>query len=140
MTKTSRGLRNNNPGNIRISKTIYTGEVTPSTDKSFKQFTSLLYGYRAMFVLLHYYQRTYMDTTIEAFIKRYAPSCENDTESYINTVCRMSGLHRFEPINTFNKKDMIGIVSAMSLQENGIAANPADVEVGFELFIKDKRK
>lgn len=37
----SRGLRNNNPGNIRNSSTVWIGEVTPSNDKSFKQFKSI---------------------------------------------------------------------------------------------------
>ena len=31
-----RGLRMNNPGNIRISTTKWKGEVIPSADKSFK--------------------------------------------------------------------------------------------------------
>ena len=51
----SRGYRNYNPGNIRISNTRYKGEVVPSQDTAFKQFQSMEYGYRAMFVLLHYY-------------------------------------------------------------------------------------
>ena len=42
-----RGLRNNNPGNIRNSSTVWVGEITPSKDKSFKQFKSMAYGYRA---------------------------------------------------------------------------------------------
>lgn len=45
----SRGLKNHNPGNIRQSATKYIGEVRPSQDKSFKQFSSMAYGYRAMF-------------------------------------------------------------------------------------------
>ena len=36
-----RGLRLNNPGNIRISQTKWQGEVIPSADKSFKQFKTL---------------------------------------------------------------------------------------------------
>ena len=139
MNNMSRGLRNNNPGNIRNSRTIYTGEITPSADKSFKQFSSVEYGYRAMFVLLHFYQKNYMDTTIEAFIRRYAPPCENDTESYIRTVCKLSGLQRREPVNTFNKKDMCGIVNAMSLHENGSSASLTEVEKGFDLFMKDRQ-
>ena len=32
-----RGLRNNNPGNIRINDDLFQGEIRPSKDKSFKQ-------------------------------------------------------------------------------------------------------
>ncbi|MBX9055585.1 structural protein P5, partial [Parabacteroides merdae] len=49
---TARGLRNNNPGNIRINGDLFQGEVRPSKDKSFKQFTTMAYGYRAMFKIL----------------------------------------------------------------------------------------
>ena len=47
-----RGLRNNNPGNIRINDDLFQGEIRPSKDKSFKQFTTMAYGYRAMFKIL----------------------------------------------------------------------------------------
>ena len=46
----SRGLANCSPGNIRQSKTRYQGEVVPSRDKAFKQFQTMAWGYRAMFV------------------------------------------------------------------------------------------
>ena len=54
-----RGLRNNNPGNIRINGDLFQGEVRPSKDKSFKQFTTLAYGYRAMFKILSNYFKNY---------------------------------------------------------------------------------
>ena len=55
----SRGVRNCNPGNIRCSRVRYKGEVLPSQDREFKQFESMAYGYRAMFVLLDTYRRRY---------------------------------------------------------------------------------
>ena len=53
----SRGLRNCNPGNIRISTTKWIGEIQPSTDKSFKQFKAMPYGYRALIKLLQNYRK-----------------------------------------------------------------------------------
>ena len=47
-----RGLRLNNPGNIRISQPKWQGEVIPSADKSFKQFKTLAHGYRALLKLV----------------------------------------------------------------------------------------
>ena len=43
----SRGLRNNNPLNIRHSADKWEGTRIVQTDKSFVQFTSMAYGYRA---------------------------------------------------------------------------------------------
>ena len=54
---TTRGIRNCNPGNIRNSKTKYLGEVRSSRDAAFKQFETMAWGYRAMFVLLYTYSR-----------------------------------------------------------------------------------
>ena len=53
-----RGLRNNNPGNIRRNSDVFQGEKT-SSDKEFKQFKSMAYGYRAIFKILSNYYRNY---------------------------------------------------------------------------------
>ena len=45
----TRGLRNNNPLNIRKNSTKWQGLSATQTDKSFFQFTSMAYGYRAAF-------------------------------------------------------------------------------------------
>ena len=60
-----RGLRNCNPGNIRQNSIVYLGEIQPSKDGAFKQFKSMEYGYRAMFVVLHTYARKRGLDTIE---------------------------------------------------------------------------
>ena len=132
-----RGLRNNNPGNIRLSKTQYKGEV-PSTDKSFKQFSAMEYGYRAMFCLLRYYQMTYHDDTIRKIVNRYAPPVENNTNAYVQHVCNLSGLQADERITAANERDMKAIVSAMSYHENGVPADIAHVHQGWELYKQDK--
>ena len=82
----SRGLRNNNPGNIRRSKVKYQGEVSPSRDPEFKEFETMAYGYRAMFVLLDTYRSRYGLTTIRQMLNRYAPPKENFTEGYVRFV------------------------------------------------------
>ena len=55
----SRGIKNNNPLNIRKSSVEFKGEVTPSRDKSFKEFRTLAYGYRAAFKVLRTYYEKY---------------------------------------------------------------------------------
>lgn len=131
----SRGLRNNNPGNIRLSPTTYRGEV-PSTDKAFKAFESMAWGYRAMFVLLHTYQKRHGLKTIRQMINRYAPPNENHTEVYINKVSEWSGVGADGNITTTNKDVMTPIVAAMSRMENGVPAVMSEVNEGWELFME----
>lgn len=140
MTKTiARGLRNNNPGNIRLNGISYEGEIVPSKDRSFKQFKAISYGYRAMFVVLHTYARKYGINTIEGMISRYAPASENHTQKYIDAVSEWSGVPGTSHITTTNADVMIPIVAAMSRVENGAPAVMAEVEAGWRLFIQDYR-
>jgi hypothetical protein len=130
----SRGLKNNNPGNIRRSRVRYVGEVSPSTDAEFKQFESVAYGYRAMFVLLDSYRRRYSLNTIRQMINRYAPPTENFTEGYIRFVAHRTGIRPDEALDTRSERDMVPIVMAMSEIENGVKAVAADVEAGWAMF------
>ena len=131
----SRGLRNNNPGNIRRSRVRYKGEVRPSRDPDFKEFSTMAYGYRAVFVLLDTYRSRYGLTTIRQMLNRYAPPTENFTEGYVRFVADYAGVMPDEVIDPRSERDMIPIVAAMSKIENGVAANIEDVERGWELFV-----
>lgn len=131
----ARGLSNNNPGNIRISDTKYKGEIQPSRDKAFKQFETMAYGYRAMFMLLYTYQKRHGLHTIRQMISRWAPPTENHTENYIRSVAQGAGINADDGIETLTKNTMVPIVAAMSRMENGVPAVMADVEKGWELFI-----
>lgn len=67
----ARGLRNNNPLNIRLSATTrWQGEVRPSRDRSFCQFESMAYGYRAGLKLLQNYRKLNGCRTIADFVNR----------------------------------------------------------------------
>lgn len=125
------------PGNIRHNATRYLGEIA-GTDKSFKTFSAMPWGYRAMFVALYTYQRRYGLNTITGLIRRWAPSNENDTEAYIAAVSRDSGIQPTTWINTQHRDTMIPIVAAMSRVENGVSADISEVEAGWELFEKHK--
>ena len=130
----ARGLNNRNPGNIRQSKGRYKGEVRPSRDPAFKQFETMAWGYRAIFVLLHTYRTRHGLRTIAAMIARWAPPSENKTERYIRTVSRRSGIPADRPLDTRDRRTMIPIAAAISFVENGTAADMHDVEKGWELF------
>ena len=60
-----RGIRNNNPLNIRRNGDHFQGEVVPGSDREFKQFTSMAYGYRAAFVILGTYLANGRNNLIE---------------------------------------------------------------------------
>lgn len=131
----SRGLRNCNPGNIRRSKNPYKGEIVPSQDPAFRQFRSLDWGYRAIFVLLDTYQVRYGLRTIAQMISRWAPPSENRTDLYIRTVCQRTGIPADRPIDTRDRRTMVPLAAAISFVENGVAADMTEVEKGWELFI-----
>lgn len=89
----TRGIRNNNPGNIRWGDD-WQGLVPQAqrTDKSFCQFIKPEYGIRAMIIILRNYQRKHRLSTISGIINRWAPTNENDTQSYINSVAKATVL------------------------------------------------
>lgn len=129
----SRGIRNCNPGNIRRSKVRYRGERHPSQDPDFKEFESMAWGYRAMFVLLDSYRRRYGLNTLRKMISRYAPPEENHTALYIDAVCDRVGLAPDEVLDSRNHDVMVPVVAAMSRIENGSAARLDEVEEGWRL-------
>ena len=132
----SRGLRNNNPGNIRLSAMRYRGEVVPSADIAFKQFETMAWGYRAIFMLLDTYRVKHGLTTLRGMIGRYAPPCENDTGRYLAFVAYRSGVDPDVVLDTRAREQMVSVVGAMSRMENGVEPIADDVEAGWELFVK----
>ena len=130
-----RGLRNNNPGNIRINDDLFQGEIRPSKDKSFKQFTTMAYGYRSMFKILSNYFKNYKLDTIRKMITRWAPPEDNNhTEAYIKAVSDYAGIPADDPINVNDREQMIRIVAGMSKVENGVEADMLDVIAGWNLL------
>jgi hypothetical protein len=131
---TPRGLRNNNPLNIRHSADRFQGEIK-GTDTAFKTFISIAYGYRAAFVTLATYHSRECNT-IEKIVTRWAPPNENDTASYIAGVEKWSGVSRQKALTLSDGADYIMIVAAMSFMENGRNANITEVQAGFNLQTK----
>lgn len=127
-----RGLRNNNPLNIRISTDKFVGEVQPSGDKAFKQFDTMAHGYRAAFRVLRTYINNYKCDTIRKIISRWAPENENHTLAYVMTVSSRSGISPDALISSSKREEMIRIVAAMSYVENGVEADMVEVLDGWE--------
>ena len=131
-----RGIRNNNPGNIRWGDN-WQGlvPVDKRTDKSFAQFTQPIYGIRALAkVLTNYTKREGLPNvgkknidTVREIISRWAPPNENDTEAYIRSVAKAIGVEPNDPINVFDKTIMSGLVKAIIRHENGMMSYTDDV-------------
>ena len=118
-----RGIRNNNPLNIRRGKDQWQGLKAQQTDAQFCQFETLEYGWRAAFYLLtRTYYHKYRLYTIRAIINKWAPPNENLTATYIENVSRLTGIPPDEPIGIPSDQPqrwmMLGI--AMAIQENGL--------------------
>lgn len=117
-----RGMRNNNPGNIRIGVSPWTGKVpiAQNTDGAFEQFVLYKWGVRAMIKLI----RNYIaggNNTIVKIINKYAPSSENNTTAYINNVAQKSGVNPNAVLNANDFNLLQLIIIAMAHHENGRA-------------------
>lgn len=130
--KLPRGIRNNNPLNIRIGNN-WLGEVSNPTDTQFEQFTTMFFGVRAAFIILRNYILRYKLNTVEKIIQRWAPSTENDTSNYINTVCAYANLRRDEVLDFYNDEQMKALFMGMCYVENGLVIDILDVCRGYDL-------
>lgn len=127
-----RGIRNNNPLNIRIGNT-WLGERDNPTDKEFEEFVSMEYGLRAAFVILRRYIRRYHKNTVTMIVSTWAPASENNTLRYIDTVCARTGLAPDQPIAYEDKETMCKLVYEMAIVECGQPIDFAKVEKGYDM-------
>ena len=121
--KLPRGIRNNNPLNIRKGNN-WKGEVCSSTDGGFEQFVSMQWGIRAGFKILKNYMTGYGGrvkalTNVHDIIHRWAPPNENNCKAYIDSVCRFSGLHEYERLQFTDRTKMLALVDGMIRVECG---------------------
>lgn len=133
MNKTTpRGLRNNNPLNIRIGNT-WLGEREHPTDGAFEEFVHIKYGYRAAFIILRRYIRRYGKNTIASIISTWAPASENNTKKYIDVVSKLTGIDPLQPIEYEDRITMVKLVSAMQFMECGCAGKESEVAQGYDM-------
>jgi len=118
-TEPSRGIRNNNPGNLRKSKDPWQGLAEQQTDADFFVFQSPIYGIRALARTLITYQDKYGLGTVTTIISRWAPPTENKTDAYISEVIAKTGFTADQAVNMHSYVDLKPVVKAIILQENG---------------------
>ena len=82
----TRGIKNNNPANIRRSASKWLGLSYIQSDKQFCQFISMSYGIRAFFMLMRTYRYKYHCMTPRSILTRFAPASENNLDAYIRFI------------------------------------------------------
>lgn len=80
--KFTRGVANCNPANIRHGSR-WIGLAVEQNDKQFCTFKDMVFGVRALLVLLRTYKYKYDCVTLREVINKFAPPCENNTYGYM---------------------------------------------------------
>lgn len=110
----------NNPLNIRTS-TAFTWAGQTGSTRGFCDFEDVEWCRRAgAYLLMRSYRRAHCNT-VGAVICRWAPSSENETDSYIHFVCKTTGF-KAETKLCFDS-DFAAILAAMEILEKGVPVN-----------------
>lgn len=145
-----RGLRNNNPLNIRHGVSRWVGRTPDQLDPEFVTFASMAMGYRAAWKLMDTYRLRLAQQgkayTLNNIIRRWAPPADgNDTDRYIRTVLQLLDGHTggeerlLPPSSELGRLKMGRILAAMTCVENGIGMDKVpleDLHKGFELAFR----
>lgn len=113
-----RGIRNNNPGNIRKSGDAWQGLADVQPDSAFFTFKDPVFGIRALAKILRNYRDLYGLTTVTGIISRWAPPNENNTQAYAQAVASAMGVAPSEPL-AFDAGQLRALVAAIIHHENG---------------------
>ncbi|AOM39557.1 structural protein [Xenorhabdus hominickii] len=132
----TRGIRNNNPGNIdHNSANQWQGQLKhdPNIEKPFCRFESPEYGIRALMKLLCNYHKG-GHNSVSKIINRWAPSIENNTTAYINGVAKALSVDPHQVLD-MNKPTLIALAKSIIRHENGQQPYPDGVlEKAFNLL------
>lgn len=114
-----RGIRNNNPLNIRKTPAKWFGKVE-GTDPEFETFDTMEHGIRAAYMIVRTYLTTRGCKTIADIVRRWAPPGDhNDTYHYIWRVGKYTRLDSATPLHFENRLIMARLLHAMHIVENG---------------------
>lgn len=135
--KLPRGIRNNNPLNIRKGND-WQGERHPQTDREFEEFESMAMGLRAAFKLMKNLMNGFGGkrkpcTNLEQLISTWAPEIENATRAYILFVSDNTSIHPRQEIKFQDRTTMCAIVRAMAYVECGVWIDPGVIKTAYDL-------
>lgn len=123
--RSTRGIRNNNPLNIRKGNS-WQGERHPQSDPEFEEFENIEMGIRAAIILAYNYItgrasscRGQRIDTVTKIITKWAPPSENNTAAYIKRVCQRSALTPNESLYPIRKNQLLRLLWGMAEVECG---------------------
>lgn len=127
----TRGLRNNNPCNIKSSNNVkWDGQV--GSDGEFIIFESPEYGIRACAKILKNYQHEKGIDTLRGMVYRLGPPHENNTEKYVRD---LSNIVKLDPDKKFDVlKHLPEIIKGIIFLENGRMPYPDKMFIGYTIF------
>lgn len=123
---TPKGIRNNNPGNLRPGRYKWVGEEKADPD-GYCRFSMPEWGIRAAVRNLAAYRDIHRLNTVEGIIRRWAPTNENDTKAYIASVVQRSGLGAKDILDMRDDRTVLLLLDAIIWHENGQQPYPADL-------------
>ena len=134
---TSRGVRNNNPGNIDFNpRNAWQGQLGLEVGVGRPRFARFDFpenGIRALGKLLLNYRgkdgmpgvgRPGIDTPLE-FISRWAPASENDTNAYAQAIAKRLGVGVRDSIDISKPQILRELVVGIIVHENGCNPYPS---------------
>lgn len=114
-----RGIRNNNPGNIRRNGDPWQGLAERQGDVEFFTFKTPIYGIRALARTLIAYQDNHALRSIRQILNRWAPTNENNTPAYVRAVAAQTGFDADQTLDLHSFAHMKPLVEAIIRHENG---------------------
>ncbi len=130
----SRGLRNNNPLNIRLSISPWKGKVSKDKNKdgAFEQFVDVFHGIRAAYITLRTYMNKHHLYTIQSIIQRWAPTSDgNHVAAYVASVAKHLGVSAHKPLNESHIPKLIRAMAIVEL--GGDYLSESDIQKGVAL-------
>lgn len=136
---TARGIRNNNPLNIRKGNNWH-GERHPQTDREFEEFATMVDGIRAAMILAYNLITGRARSchglpcnTLDKLIARWAPPHENNTAAYLRHVAMAAGITTREPLYPIKKTQFCSVIAAMACVECGCNLDKNDICTAYAL-------
>jgi hypothetical protein len=122
IVSTIRGIRNNNPGNIRYNAANQWQGQTGQDSAGFATFDTAANGVRAIAVILKNYSAHYGLSTVDGLIRRWSAT---DQDAYVANVSAALGVGPYDSIDVTDPATLTAIVDAIIAQEDSKAAELA---------------
>lgn len=135
--------RTNNPGNLaRPGKRIISTSIGLAQRRSDPKSVFLIFPDRATgdAERIRLLKEVYGDSTIAQMIERYAPRNENDTDGYIATVVKATGVGKDTVLNKLDEAQFKRLAGAMAKHEGWIPGKIVPLGKPKSVTVQDKLK